>query len=110
MGMSYHPGIKAIVDGMAAHIRSRQSQSRTNAVKAQDYNNSVLGLVRCCPGGLYATSNNDQLRCLLCNSTEDPKSIVKQTTRHAVKWCFAPPRYRKASHFLNDPGLIESFD
>ncbi|GFX03430.1 hypothetical protein TNCV_4634421 [Trichonephila clavipes] len=41
-------------------------------------------------GGFYATRNNDQLRYLLSNSTEAPKSIAKQTVRHAVKRCFAP--------------------
>ncbi|GFU54145.1 uncharacterized protein TNCV_3618061 [Trichonephila clavipes] len=46
----------------------------------------------CFAGGRYATRNNHQLRCLLRNSTEAPKSIAKQTVRHAVKRCFAPPR------------------
>ncbi|GFX16221.1 hypothetical protein TNCV_4704751 [Trichonephila clavipes] len=53
---------------------------------------SVLGQAWCFTGGLYAARNNDQLRCLLHNSTEALKSIVKQTVRHAVKRCFAPPR------------------
>ncbi|GFU67125.1 histone-lysine N-methyltransferase SETMAR [Trichonephila clavipes] len=44
MGIPYHPGIKATVDGMATHILSRQGQSQTNAVKEQDY---VLGPTRC---------------------------------------------------------------
>ncbi|GFU93363.1 uncharacterized protein TNCV_1860931 [Trichonephila clavipes] len=35
-------GIKATVDGMATHILFRQGQIQTNAVKAQDYGNSVL--------------------------------------------------------------------
>ncbi|GFW49632.1 hypothetical protein TNCV_2844131 [Trichonephila clavipes] len=35
-------------------------------------------------GGLNATRNNDQLSCLLHNSTEAPKSIAKQTAWHAV--------------------------
>ncbi|GFU77625.1 hypothetical protein TNCV_1107361 [Trichonephila clavipes] len=39
-----------------------------------------------------ATRNNDQLRCLLRNSTEAPKSIAKLTARDAVKRCFAPRR------------------
>ncbi|GFS87374.1 hypothetical protein TNCV_422451 [Trichonephila clavipes] len=38
---------------------SRQGQSQTNAVKVQDYGNSVLGLARCFAGGLYASRNND---------------------------------------------------
>ncbi|GFV11175.1 histone-lysine N-methyltransferase SETMAR [Trichonephila clavipes] len=42
MGIPYHPGIKATVDGMATHILYRQDQSQTNAVKAQNYGNSVL--------------------------------------------------------------------
>ncbi|GFV28970.1 hypothetical protein TNCV_619121 [Trichonephila clavipes] len=63
-----------------------------NAVKAQDCGNSVLRPAWCFTGGLYATMSNDQLRCLLRNSTEAPKSIAKQTARHAVKRCFAPPR------------------
>ncbi|GFR30198.1 hypothetical protein TNCT_460831 [Trichonephila clavata] len=86
MGIPYHPGIKATVDGIATHILSRQGQSQTNAVKAQDYGNSVLGTVRCFAGGLHATRerNNDELRCLLRNSTEAPKSIAKQTAWHAI--------------------------
>ncbi|GFT94640.1 hypothetical protein TNCV_1990671 [Trichonephila clavipes] len=79
MGIPYHPGIKATVDGMATHILSRQSERQTNAVKAQDYGNSVLGPARCFARSFYATRNNDQLRYLLRNSTEAPKSIAK--------WC-----------------------
>ncbi|GFU88658.1 hypothetical protein TNCV_4443351 [Trichonephila clavipes] len=75
MGVPCHPGIKATIDGIATHILPRQGQSQTNAVKTQDYANSVLGPVRA--GGFYATRNNDQLRCLLRNSTEVPKSIAK---------------------------------
>ncbi|GFW43227.1 hypothetical protein TNCV_1349901 [Trichonephila clavipes] len=74
------------------HILSRQGQSQTNAIRAQGFDNSVLGPARCFAGGLYATRNNDQLRCLLRDSTEAPKSIEKQTARHAVRRCFAPPR------------------
>ncbi|GFU18188.1 hypothetical protein TNCV_2033381 [Trichonephila clavipes] len=37
---------------MVGHILSRQGQSQTNAVKAQDYGNSVLGPARCFAGGL----------------------------------------------------------
>ncbi|GFW59993.1 hypothetical protein TNCV_4864481 [Trichonephila clavipes] len=66
---------------MATHVLSRQGQSQTNAVKAQDYGNSVLGPVRCFAGGHYATRNNDKLKCLLSNSTEAPKDIAKQTVR-----------------------------
>ncbi|GFS70380.1 hypothetical protein TNCV_4157951 [Trichonephila clavipes] len=76
MGIPYHPGIKATVHGMAGHILYRQDQSQTRAVKAQDYGNSVLGPARCFADGLYATRNNDQLRC---NSTEALKSIAKRT-------------------------------
>ncbi|GFT33572.1 hypothetical protein TNCV_4381591 [Trichonephila clavipes] len=89
MSIPYHHEIKAIVDGMVTHILSRQGQSQTNAIKTQDYGNSVLG---CFAGGLYATRSNDQLSCLLCNSTEAPKSIAKQMAWHAVKRCFVPPR------------------
>ncbi|GFV41178.1 HTH_48 domain-containing protein [Trichonephila clavipes] len=85
-------GIKATVDEMATHILSRQDQSQTNAVKVQDYGNSVLRPARCFTGELYATRNNDQLRCLLHNCTDALKSIAKQTAWHAVKRCFAPPR------------------
>ncbi|GFW91481.1 hypothetical protein TNCV_3376451 [Trichonephila clavipes] len=67
---------------MATHILFLQFQSQTNAVEVQDYGNSVLGPARCFAGGLYATRNNDPLRCLLRNSTEAPKSIAKQTARH----------------------------
>ncbi|GFR27068.1 hypothetical protein TNCT_652001 [Trichonephila clavata] len=74
MGIPYHPGIKAIVDGMATRMLSRQGQSQTNSFEAQDYGNSVLGPARCFAGGLYATRNTDQLRCLLRNSTKAPKS------------------------------------
>ncbi|GFT63562.1 hypothetical protein TNCV_870291 [Trichonephila clavipes] len=63
-----------------------------NAVKTQDYGKSVVGPARCFAGGLHATRNNDQLRGLLHNSTEAPQSITKQTTRHAVKRCFASSR------------------
>ncbi|GFV99940.1 hypothetical protein TNCV_3567311 [Trichonephila clavipes] len=92
MGVPYHPGIKATVDGMATHILSRQGQIQINAVKTQDNGNSVLGPTRCFAGGVNATRNNDQSRCLLRNCPEAPKSIAKQTTRHAVKRCFAPPQ------------------
>ncbi|GFT79979.1 hypothetical protein TNCV_4598601 [Trichonephila clavipes] len=64
------PAIKATVYGMATHIFSRQSKKKI-AVKVQDYDNSVLGSVRCFSGGLYGTRNSDQLRYLLRNSTED---------------------------------------
>ncbi|GFT48788.1 hypothetical protein TNCV_595421 [Trichonephila clavipes] len=67
--VSHHPGIKATVYGMATHILSRQGQSQINAGKAQDYGTSILGSARCFAGRLYATRNNDQLRCLLRNST-----------------------------------------
>ncbi|GFQ89321.1 hypothetical protein TNCT_363921 [Trichonephila clavata] len=77
---------------MATHVLSRQGQSQTNAVKAQDYSKGVLGPEWCFAGGLFAKSNNDQLRCLLRNSTEAPKSIAKQTVRHAVKVCYDPPQ------------------
>ncbi|GFV46597.1 hypothetical protein TNCV_4071 [Trichonephila clavipes] len=77
---------------MTIHILFRQGQRQTNAVKAQDYKNSVPGPARCFAGGLYATRNNDQLRYLLRHSTEASKGIAKQTARHAVKRCFAPPR------------------
>ncbi|GFU06211.1 hypothetical protein TNCV_4765171 [Trichonephila clavipes] len=69
-----------------------RGQSQTNAAKAQDYGNNVLGPAWCFAGGLYATRNNNQLKCLLHNSTKAPKSIAKQTARHAVKRCFAPSR------------------
>ncbi|GFQ98368.1 hypothetical protein TNCT_60431 [Trichonephila clavata] len=75
MGIPYHPEIKATVDEMAKHFLPREGQSQTKAVKAQD----VLGPAQCFAGGLYATRNSDQLRCLLRNSTEVPKSIAKQT-------------------------------
>ncbi|GFY19678.1 hypothetical protein TNCV_4648501 [Trichonephila clavipes] len=88
MGMPYHLGIKAIVDGITTHILFRQGQSQTNAVKAQDYGISVLGSARRFAGELHASRNNDQLS----NCTEAPKSIAKQTVRHAVKICFAPPQ------------------
>ncbi|GFW83696.1 hypothetical protein TNCV_668091 [Trichonephila clavipes] len=92
MGISYHHGIKPTKDGRTTHILSCQGQSQTNSVKAQDYGNSVLGLARRFAVRLYATRNNDQLRSLLRKSTVAPKSIAKQTARHAVKRCFAPPR------------------
>ncbi|GFT41745.1 hypothetical protein TNCV_4708041 [Trichonephila clavipes] len=92
MGIPYHPGIKATVYEMVTHILSHQVHSQTNAVKAQGYGNSVLEPAWCIAGGLNATRNNAQLRCLLRNSTEAPKSIAKQTVRHAVERCFAPPR------------------
>ncbi|GFS68378.1 hypothetical protein TNCV_3000591 [Trichonephila clavipes] len=85
MSTPYHPGIKARADGIATHILSSLGQSQTNAVKAQDYKNSVLSPTWCFAGGLCATRNNDQLRCLLRHSTESPKSIAKQTVRNAVK-------------------------
>ncbi|GFY04664.1 hypothetical protein TNCV_419201 [Trichonephila clavipes] len=39
----YHPGIKATVYEIVAHILSRQDQSQTKAVKAQYCGNNVLG-------------------------------------------------------------------
>ncbi|GFW77135.1 hypothetical protein TNCV_2725651 [Trichonephila clavipes] len=76
---------------MATHILSRQGQNLRNAVRAQDYGNCVLGPARCFAGGLYATRNNDQLRFLLRNSTDVPKSMARPTAKHAVKRCFASP-------------------
>ncbi|GFU56096.1 hypothetical protein TNCV_3405571 [Trichonephila clavipes] len=72
MGITYLPGIIATIYGMAraTHILSRQDQSQTNAVITQDYGYSALELARYSGGELYATRNNDQLRCLLRNSTE----------------------------------------
>ncbi|GFW20202.1 hypothetical protein TNCV_1855261 [Trichonephila clavipes] len=58
----------------------------------QDNGNSFLGLAWCFAGGLYAPRNNDQLRCLLSNFTEAPKSIAKQTAQHAVNRFFTPPQ------------------
>ncbi|GFY27568.1 hypothetical protein TNCV_910191 [Trichonephila clavipes] len=52
MCIPYHPGIKATIDGIATHILSHQEQSQTNAVKAQDYDNSFLGSAQCFAGGL----------------------------------------------------------
>ncbi|GFW55434.1 hypothetical protein TNCV_118181 [Trichonephila clavipes] len=80
------------VDGIVKHIIFCQGQKQTNAVKVQDYGNCILGPSRCFAGGLHATRNNDQLRCLLRNSTEAPNSIAKQMAWHAVKRYFAPPR------------------
>ncbi|GFV47500.1 hypothetical protein TNCV_5071681 [Trichonephila clavipes] len=74
---------------MVTHILSRQTQSQTNAFKAQGYGNSVPGSARCFAGGLYATRSNYKLMCLLRDSTEAPKSISKQAW-HAVKRCLAP--------------------
>ncbi|GFU69403.1 hypothetical protein TNCV_3887211 [Trichonephila clavipes] len=84
MGIQYHPGNKATVDGMATHILFRQGQSQTNAVKVQDYGNNVLGPTWCFSGGLYATRSNDQLKCLQRNSKAAPNSIAEQTKLHAV--------------------------
>ncbi|GFX65247.1 hypothetical protein TNCV_4821381 [Trichonephila clavipes] len=67
-------------NGNTHPLPSRQSQ--TNAVKAQDYGSSVLGRAWCFSGELYATRNNDQLRCLLHNSTEVPKNVTKE--RHGM--------------------------
>ncbi|GFS79822.1 hypothetical protein TNCV_750131 [Trichonephila clavipes] len=77
---------------MVTHILSRQGKIQSNAVKAQDYGNCVLGPARCFSGELYAIRNNDQIRCLLRNSTDARRSIAKQTMRYAVRRCFAPPR------------------
>ncbi|GFV72423.1 histone-lysine N-methyltransferase SETMAR [Trichonephila clavipes] len=109
MDIPYHSGIKATVYRIVTHILSYQGQSQTNAVKFQDYGNSFLGLAWCCAGGLYATRNNDKLRCILRKSTEALKSIAKQTVRYAVKRCFAPPRKRKATYFSNTRELIKCF-
>ncbi|GFT22088.1 hypothetical protein TNCV_3271431 [Trichonephila clavipes] len=92
MGIPYQPGIKATVDGMATYILSRQGQSQTNAIKAQDYANSVLGPALCFARGLNATRKYNQFRCLIRNTPEASKSIPKQMAWHAVKRCFAPPR------------------
>ncbi|GFU48308.1 hypothetical protein TNCV_2053921 [Trichonephila clavipes] len=69
----------------------RQTSS-TVKIKAQNYGNCVLGPALCFAGGLHDTRNNDRLGCLLHNSKKAPVSIGKQTARHAVKRCFAPPR------------------
>ncbi|GFU49639.1 hypothetical protein TNCV_3646841 [Trichonephila clavipes] len=67
MGIPYHAGIKGTVDGIATHILSRHDQSQTNAVKAQDYGNSILGPARCFAGGLYmpqGTTVNSGVYCV----------------------------------------------
>ncbi|GFT10822.1 hypothetical protein TNCV_1944551 [Trichonephila clavipes] len=91
MGIPYHPGMKATVDGMATHILYRHSQRQAIAAKAQVYFNNDPGLVWYFAGGLNATRKNDQLKGLLPNSTEAPKTITKQTAWHTVKSCFASP-------------------
>ncbi|GFX00365.1 hypothetical protein TNCV_1273591 [Trichonephila clavipes] len=70
------------------HILSHQGQSKTNAVKAQDYGNSVLGLAQCFASGLYATRNKVPTTQLYGIS----ESIAKQTAYYADKRCLAPPR------------------
>ncbi|GFW02061.1 HTH_48 domain-containing protein [Trichonephila clavipes] len=47
---------------------------------------------------------NLRLWCLLRNSAEAPKSITKQTVRHAIKRFFAPPHTSRTTR-----ELIESF-
>ncbi|GFT00714.1 uncharacterized protein TNCV_3114031 [Trichonephila clavipes] len=79
---------------LAAHILSRQGQNQTNAVKAKDYDNSVLGPVWCFAGVLYATRNNDK-KCLLLNSVETPKSIAKQM----LKWGSTAPEFGSEKTF-----------
>ncbi|GFW73500.1 hypothetical protein TNCV_2801641 [Trichonephila clavipes] len=85
MDIPYYPGIKATVYGIATYTLSHQGQSQTNADKAYDYCNSVLGVVHCFAGRIYATRNNGELRCLLHNSTKASKSIAKQTAQYDVK-------------------------
>ncbi|GFT61508.1 dimethylglycine dehydrogenase, mitochondrial [Trichonephila clavipes] len=70
---------------ISSRNQSNSLWNGTNAVSAQDYGNSVLELARCFAGGLNAAKNNDQLRCLLRNSTEALKSIAKQTAWHITE-------------------------
>ncbi|GFY35006.1 hypothetical protein TNCV_5043821 [Trichonephila clavipes] len=96
MGIPYHLRIKATVDGMTTHILSRQGQ--TNAVKAQDYGNSVLEPARCvcvfCWWILYHKKVTTINSGAYYGSSEEhcKKHAVKRYEEHAVKWCFAPPR------------------
>ncbi|GFY27566.1 hypothetical protein TNCV_910171 [Trichonephila clavipes] len=94
MCIPYHPGIKATIDGIATHILSHQEQSQTNAVKAQDYDNSVLGSAQCFAGGLRPQEEQRSAAQVPTEhkSREDPKSIAKQTAWHAVKRCFTSLR------------------
>ncbi|GFW19297.1 hypothetical protein TNCV_256241 [Trichonephila clavipes] len=69
---------------------SRQGQSQTNAVKANDYDNSILSPAQCFPGVLYPIRNNDQLRCLSRNSTEASKKL--QNKRLDFETYTIPPR------------------
>ncbi|GFX81122.1 hypothetical protein TNCV_1911141 [Trichonephila clavipes] len=68
--------------------RSKPNKRRQSAILWQQ----CSGTSNVFSGGLYATRKNDQLRCRLRNSREAPRSIAKQTARHAVKRCLAPPR------------------
>ncbi|GFX88017.1 hypothetical protein TNCV_5043531 [Trichonephila clavipes] len=80
------------VCGHTENFLSLQGQSQINAVNTQDYGNNVLGPARCFAGGLHATKNNGQPRCLLRHSTEASKNIAKQKAWHAVKRRFATLR------------------
>ncbi|GFX26602.1 mariner Mos1 transposase [Trichonephila clavipes] len=57
-------------------------------------------------GGLYATSNNDQLSCLLRNSTEAPKSKAKSMVSKGVLLLHDNARSRTSRKIRE---LIESF-
>ncbi|GFW27277.1 hypothetical protein TNCV_2831771 [Trichonephila clavipes] len=100
MGIPYHPGFKAPFDGMATLIISCQGQSQTNPVKVQDYGNSALGPMWRFAGEPFATKNNDQLRCLLRNSTEALRKYCKTNGAACCQKVFLLLHYNAMPHTL----------
>ncbi|GFX81746.1 uncharacterized protein TNCV_317501 [Trichonephila clavipes] len=104
MGIPYHPGIKATVDGMATHVLSLQGQSQTNTVKAQDYGNSVRGPARCFACGLFMPLRTSINSSAYCKTLQKLRRALQNKRRGMLS-----KGQCKASHFSNDSGLIESF-
>ncbi|GFU43387.1 mariner Mos1 transposase [Trichonephila clavipes] len=95
---------------MATHILFRQGQSQTNAVKAQDYGNIVLGLAWCFAGGLNTTRNNDQPRCLLRNSTKLQRAFQNKLRGMLSKGVLLIHDNARPHTSRSTQELIESFD
>ncbi|GFV47324.1 hypothetical protein TNCV_4829801 [Trichonephila clavipes] len=107
MGIPYHPGIKATVDGMETHILSRQGQSQTNAVKAQDYGNSVLGPTWCFAGGLYATKKKQ--RSTQVSTAQLYGSSEKHCKTNGAACCQKMFCSSTITNFSNDSGVNRIF-
>ncbi|GFQ64894.1 hypothetical protein TNCT_626861 [Trichonephila clavata] len=74
---------------MAAYILSRQGQSQTNAVKAQDYGKSVLDRRGDWLEDFVPQGTTQVPTAQLYGSSEDYCKTLQ--TSHAAKRCFAQP-------------------